>query len=142
MLGSPSGGDVGTPASLFTLPVTLVNVIAVPGINEMPVTRTGDSAGALSPMQQVEPFGIPARKGLEVPGTTTPAFAEGGNTSMPNPVAIIRDPINDVSLTPITCAISFSLNFRSYISPQFLNLSLAVSSRKPRNCARTTSDGA
>jgi hypothetical protein len=30
-------------------------------VSETPVTRTGDWAGAVSPLQQVEPFGIPAR---------------------------------------------------------------------------------
>jgi len=54
----------------LTLPVTL-KVKVSPADSVRPGTRTGDSAGAESPELAVEPFGIPANQGSEVPGTTT-----------------------------------------------------------------------
>jgi hypothetical protein len=56
----PSGERVGVNPELSTLPVT-VNVREEPGVIAKLVTRTGDWAGAVSPLQQAEPFGIPAR---------------------------------------------------------------------------------
>jgi hypothetical protein len=56
----PSGGSVGGAPVLSTLPVT-ENVREDPGVTEMLVTSTGDWAGAASPLQHVEPFGIPDR---------------------------------------------------------------------------------
>jgi hypothetical protein len=50
-----------------TLPVT-ANVSEVPGVR-VPGASTGDCAGALSPEQHNVPFGMPARKGLALPGT-------------------------------------------------------------------------
>ena len=75
----PSGVRPEGALTWLTLPVTL-KVNTCPADSVRPGTRTGDSTGATSPELAVEPAGIPASHGSDVPGITTAlaALAQSG----------------------------------------------------------------